>query len=560
MSWETGTVVTRSVTAICWFAFSFFLTLSSFDYTWTKIVLPYITTPVANLLFSGFGQESMSATFPFLLVALPVLLPFLIASIATTKSNKLSGTNTNQHQYLRLSPRFFNYNSNTIALAGFVLPCLIYILGSVLDALNEWDAYGFRRSMVHLSNVCGFVAVIAMSIFIVPVTRTNAVCEAMCLSPVDAVRIHVWLGALAIVTTVLHGSVYFVDWWVRQDDLGGFWSQIVPSPKCFPPSGSSEDGISNVSCSNVLRNFTGIMAGLAMVALGMGSMNWVRRASYRFFYLVHVTSTPIVLVATALHWNEALLYLLPGLLIWMSTTLIQRLLGGESVELSNIEVIPSERPLYSVTFKAAPSAVKQFRGGFYMQLRAPSITQLAHPFSVVGMPLHASEDAQNHIRVMFRAVGSFTTKLGEYLTTQSSPVLQVEFPYGVPLLDKVLQYKKVQLIAGGIGITAYLSAIQEFVNCGTASTELDVHWFGRDETLFDYVLKEYSLEKLVARSDNLHITLHHTSRSPDDIEDCVNRMMNVETGRAAIRNTRVNYLSYSRRTCHACQFFANSIG
>lgn len=503
-------VVTRVCMAFCWLAFVLFFVLSSLDYTWDKFIMPLLCEPVASVLFSSFGDLGLAATFPFLLVALPILVVALVTS-ATITSTALNKIVSDHHFTTRCTQYIIKYN---LAVWALVLPCCIYLMVRFVYVLRNWQERGPKESMNHFSNVSGYVAIIAMALFMVPVVRINTICEAMQLSPIDASRIHVYLGTLAIITTLYHGAVYLVEWIVLQDELGSFWGQIIPSRHCFFVYDSQQQ-----DCEHVLRNFTGLVAAVAMIVLGLASMGWIRRASYRLFYMTHVLMTPLVLFATVLHWNQAFLYLVPGLILWMSTTLPQRLHGNESVEVEKIDIIRSERPIYCITMKAFPRVVQAFRGGQYLQLRAPTISQLGHPFSVVGVPLPSEGNSVEHLRVIFRAVGPFTVALGRYLTSHPDPVVQVEIPYGTPLLAKILAYKQVKIVAGGVGITAFISAIREFAVENVAGTEVEVHWFCRDRHFLSYILKEFTFEKLLVGCQQLRIVLYHTANLSEECDD-----------------------------------------
>ena len=65
--------------------------------------------------------------------------------------------------------------------------------------------------------------------------------------------------------------------------------------------------------------------------------------------------------------------------------------------------------------------------------------------------------------------GSFTEKLK---TLQHQETIVLDGPYGTPSLN-CLQYKKIILIAGGIGITPCISMLQEILE--SQRTDLRVH-------------------------------------------------------------------------------------
>lgn len=541
-----SSTISRVVVALCLTWFCLAVLLISTDQSWNGFVLPHIIQPLEGVMFGRSSKRREEPTLSFALVAIPLLLSFLVASLLTLGTAPTSWVRGPPKSTLRTAltkiSTTMTKNVNTFSLCVLVMPLVVFFLASTVDVLGGLEKNGFRRSMVFLGNTSGYLAVIAMGIFMAPVVRINAVLETVGWTPTDSVRIHVWMGALAIIATAHHGLVYLIEWSL---DDNGFWSQIIPPPSCFwkydspthspgrmPPDSHAGNSTSfnstslsheNAaiatpqhnfkSCTRLLRNFSGVVAGLAMILLGLASMNFIRRLSYRFFDLVHNLCTPIILFMTALHWDDAFLYLAPGLILWMSTTLP---LYMESrwrgcVQIANVETILADRPLYSLTFNVSQRVLDLFYSGHYLQLRAPTISQLAHPFSVV--PVLANQDSSSYskLRIIFRAAGPFTTRLGNYITSEIKPVLQVEFPYGTALLPRVLLYEKVKIIAGGIGVTPFISLLHEFTSRSEETqTMLEFHWFCRDCKLLKYVLEEYNLISLIANSNKLAMHVYNT--------------------------------------------------
>ena len=100
------------------------------------------------------------------------------------------------------------------------------------------------------------------------------------------------------------------------------------------------------------------------------------------------------------------------------------------------------------------------------------------------------------------------------------------------LVEKVLGYDVGVIVAGGVGITPYLSLVSEFCSLGRAEASsvdessigdiepprgIELHWICRDSALVDYVKKEY-FAPLTAEgsrrslSRSIRIVIHFTGR------------------------------------------------
>jgi len=561
--YKTKTTVPRLVIFACWAWFVSILFLSSFDSTWENVVRPHICVPVAKHIFRHENKD-IEVSYSFVLATAPLLVVASLASLIVTTDSKdnNSAERRIQNQLFRTtdlgsgSIHFYTtwclnrmqriktglqIDGDVIAALFVVFPLGMYF-ASVAAGMGE--GVGLRRSMIILSNTAGFGALLAMSNFlIVSVIRYNYIVDAIgghWWPPTKAVRVHVWAGLVAILGSTFHGLVYLLDWLFVDKEGIGFWNYFIPPPRCFEPfwtQGERQiDKDNGITCSIVQRNFTGVMGTVALVILGLSSMNWIRRRSYRVFYALHVFCTPVILLMIALHGHAFFLYLAPALILWSSTTLpvlLDSFWCRGPADLVRVDTIASsseDRPIHILTFQVTGRELDhQVQAGHYLQLRVPTLSHLAHPFSIVSMPTERKDTSSSTthtycLRIIFRSVGPFTTNLGKYIRsgTNTAPVViprvRIELPYGTALLPRILVYEKVKLVAGGVGITAFLSLLQEFVlhnevtNCG--KQELEMHWFCRDENLIKYICKEYAFHKLAhIVGDNLSIKVYNTGQA-----------------------------------------------
>jgi Ferric reductase NAD binding domain len=126
----------------------------------------------------------------------------------------------------------------------------------------------------------------------------------------------------------------------------------------------------------------------------------------------------------------------------------------------------------------------------------------------------------NQLRILFRCVGPFTNALAQQLTTTTGrqhqlPTLHMQGFYGYTRrLEQVKMHGAVVFVAGGIGITPFLSLLYESaVATAPSPRKVTLHWVCRDPELIDYVQKEYLYPILnIARLRDRHVqfVIHRT--------------------------------------------------
>ena len=258
---------------------------------------------------------------------------------------------------------------------------------------------------------------------------------------------------------------------------------------------------------------------------------------------IHITAAPLFLVMTILHYNRAILYACPSLLYYASTTIptyveswMSRRRHCQGTRIISITKIPTlsnndqhKGLVLDITFAASPEAMEQFRPGHYCTLHVPSLSLVAHPFTVNLVPGY-----NDRLRILMRQVGPFTTQLANILTTNSQyksemndeeevdlqlsnpcttslPPMQINGFHGVPhRMDQLQQHDAVALIAGGIGITPHLSMLMKLITMSCDNNEddlaslysfaplklVELHWMCRDDSLIRYIHEHYFLSML----------------------------------------------------------------
>lgn len=489
---------------------------------------------------------------PVMNLAIPILLSGTIATILMFQQAPTQGRSALPSQVPTWMHRLYHRwrtSSGDMHRSHFnvyfiCLPLALMASGNIYRHLHG-KQLSIDDQLMEIGNTFGFIALVAMSYFLIPVARQSPILKFFHLSPTAAVHIHIWSGRIIVIGVLLHGSFHVYRW----KGLAGesILSMIFPPRQCFTLSNDVDfdpecvDDDTDCECYDLLRNLIGVIALVGLLIIGFTSLNYVRRTNYRLFYLTHVMVAPTVLLVTILHYDKSMLYISPSILYYIASSFPvmaenRSCCSENAVKPTRVERIKSstdrrQRECVSLTFKAAPAAVDMLCAGQYVKLGAPQLSSITHPFTVNRVP-----GSKEELRIIFRVMGRFTNRLCDRLVNpvkDALPIITIDgFNGPQNRVDNVLRHDVVVLVGGGIGITPYLSLLED-VHSALASTENSVtkeivlHWICREQALIDFVVKEY-FEPLMANSSSggfsIKIIVHKTSSpyhdtsSPDDTE------------------------------------------
>ena len=198
----------------------------------------------------------------------------------------------------------------------------------------------------------------------------------------------------------------------------------------------------------------------------------------------------------------------------------------------------STSAVWDIVFECSHEAFEQFQQGQYCNLHVPQISVVAHPFTVNKVPGYT-----DRLRLLVRESGSFTMQLGKCFNdsiqrsthavgdddmefqsspASSMPIINISGFYGMPCRkDLMHSHDHAIIMAGGIGITPYLSGLLELTstNLSTSSPRsflktLELHWICRDLSLIRYIYDEYFSKILnctsLAGGVTVRIVVHYT--------------------------------------------------
>ena len=569
----------------------------------TKICLAWI------LCYITFGGTSLGKDFfsslvwwtdtkgglPLLTLTYPTLLATSVCSLFVVqrsrrsclcppKSHRWKLASFVRPFFQRLVTNYGDGNFDLYAALFLLLPLFSYTLTGIRRHLNELDVsgafpllallLGWRGDAVdgptkseavsEIANTLAMMAVVAMGLFLIPTSKNGPIMKVFGWSHAMAIRLHIWAGRILTVGALLHGFLHTIRWkYQLGEHVTAF---IVPPQQCwashneeFHPTCINKD--TDCTCHQHFVYFTGFIAAMLATIILLTSSHWVRRQSYHLFLLSHFLVAPIFLLVIMFHYHRAVLYMSPSLIYYLATALPPYFERRRNVGISitSIDMIGTERQdqYFSLTFEATRETVQSFRPGMYTLLSVPSISYFAHPFT-----LNRVVGEEDLLRIIFKVNGPFTQKLAVLLQAESGiPTIQMSGLHGCPMrMHQLRKHDTNILVAGGIGITPFLSLLRDAVETNAEDAKilphyasrlkaLSLHWSCRDSSLIQYIRREYldTLQRKVTPYCQTRLHLYHTASSF--------RFLDVENDQGANREVSIRRLDYPSETLQVTEPF-----
>lgn len=300
--------------------------------------------------------------------------------------------------------------------------------------LNMWQFKIFR-----VSTRLGLLAEACLALLLLPILRGLAIFRILGIQFEASVKYHVWLGTGMILFATLHGAGTFFIWGVKNHIQDEMW-RWQKTGRIY------------------LAGEAALVTGLV---IWITSLPQIRRKQFEIFYYTHHLYI-VFLVFFLFHGGDRHFYMVfPGIFLFALDKLIRIIQSRPETCILSARVFPCKA--IELVLPKDPRLKYAPTSAIYMKI--PSISKLQwHPFSVMS----SSSVDDNTMSVILKCEGEWTsslynmvqTKLGSKADRMKCIPVVVEGPYGPTSLD-FLRYDSLLLVAGGIGITPFLSILHE---------------------------------------------------------------------------------------------------
>ncbi|WP_018993043.1 ferredoxin reductase family protein [Aromatoleum toluclasticum] len=349
-----------------------------------------------------------------------------------------------------------------------------------------------REQALYLSGVLGIGL---MSLAMVLATRP-AVLERP-LGGMDRIfRLHKWAGILAAVFAALHWLIEMSD-----DLLESIFGEAGQVPKAH--FGAILEKLRDAG--EELGEFA-IYFVLGMIVLSL----W-KRFPYKFWRHLH-RAMPVLYLLLAFHaavlapqeyWSNAVGWLMAALLAAGTAASILALtgrIGRDRRAAGVVASISSPAPDITEVTCRLDAGWKGHRAGQFAFIGFDRM-EGAHPFTIAS-----ADRGDQTVTFQIKALGDFTRRLATRIAV-GQPVT-VEGPYGRFLLERHDRNARQIWIAGGIGITPFLSWLDALQADPDSAPQVELHYSTRNASRDPFVER---LQRLCGRLPMVQLHIHDTS-------------------------------------------------
>lgn len=350
--------------------------------------------------------------------------------------------------------------------AGFLLGVLIFLLSPSFNKLiSNFTFWNVKEQFLYLT---GSIAIVYMVISMILSARLSFVNNLTC-GLDKAYVIHKWAGIWAFVFSVIH---WFVESWFV--DISKLFFELPPKVK-----GASTISEFAKSLYHIGNDLVGYAFYIIVVVLIVALL---KKVPYHIFIYIHKI-IPVLFLVIAYHsftiqikgvWFGSLgSYLLSAVIfIGVAAALLDlfQLIGCRHKVFA--EVVKAEHNDKNKTLKLVlkPAEHFEYSAGQYVFLKFCHIKE-PHPFSIAGY------DSKEHtLHFLIKELGDFTKELPKNI--KKDDIITIEGPYGCFTFSD----NKHQIwVAGGIGVTPFMSRLEYLLSLGKKVDNVDFFYSARGE-------------------------------------------------------------------------------
>ncbi|KAL5718143.1 ferric-chelate reductase (NADH) [Ranunculus cassubicifolius] len=285
----------------------------------------------------------------------------------------------------------------------------------------------------------GLLAEVCIALLLLPILRGMSIFRIIGVQFEASIRYHVFFGTTMILFATLHGLITIFIWGVKHQLEEKMWKWQE----------------------------TGRVYLAGEIALVIGLVIWVtslpqiRRKNFELFYYTHHLYA-LFLVFFLFHVGDRHFYMvLSGVLLFGVDRLLRIVQSRPETCLLSARLFPCD----AIELTLAKHPRLMYTPTSVIFLKVPTISKFQwHPFSITS----SSNVDNDKLTIIVKSEGDWTNSLHNIVLAaiESSDnqakclPLSVEGPYG-PVSTDFLRYDSLLLVAGGIGLTPFLSIIQE---------------------------------------------------------------------------------------------------
>ncbi|XP_057817034.2 probable ferric reduction oxidase 1 [Cryptomeria japonica] len=300
---------------------------------------------------------------------------------------------------------------------------------------HKWQ-YKLERFGVRL----GFTGTLCIALLFLPVSRGLALLQLIGIHFEISVKYHVWIANLMMVIFTLH-SLCFITVWGSRNRLQTELSRWDRTGRV---------------------NLAGVITFCSGVTMWMTSIQPIRRKFFELFYYTHHLYV-IFITFFLMHIDERhFCTVLAGIFLFLLDRFLRFIQSRITVKVLSARILPCKS--IELTLPKHPGLKYSSTSAIFLSI--PIISRLQwHAFSITSSPsVH-----EDQISVLIKCQGDWTQQLYNLIydshllkSSSTSLLVAVEGPYG-PKSNYFLRYDNLILIAGGIGVTPFISILQEIV-------------------------------------------------------------------------------------------------
>ncbi|ONI08236.1 hypothetical protein PRUPE_5G166400 [Prunus persica] len=303
--------------------------------------------------------------------------------------------------------------------------------------LNSW-----QLKYLKVATRFGLLAEVCLAFLLFPILRGLALFRLLGIQFEASVRYHIWLGTAMIFFATFHGASTLFVWGVSHYIQEEIWK--------WQKTG-------RIYLAGEICLVTGLVIWIT-------SLPQIRRKQFEIFYYTHHLYM-VFLVFFLFHAGDRHFYMVfPGIFLFGLDKLFRIIQSRPETCILSARIFPSK----AIELILPKDPGLKYTPTSIIFVKVPSISKYEwHSFSITS----CSRVDKSTMSIMIKSEGSWTSSLSHMIQTRQESdgdqtkyiPIAVEGPYGPVSMD-FLRYDSLLLVSGGIGITPFLSIIQELAS------------------------------------------------------------------------------------------------